>query len=331
MCDANQMRRLYTTIATAAIAACTRAPSHDGKGAAGEPVVLAQVDNITITSADLRRLLARHANQPFVLARYSSIEKKKELLDSLIRYEVLAIEARERGYANDPEVVRAAKDKMVASFTQQEIADKVKPSDITEAEIKQYYQDHASDYLRPATVRASQIVIKTQARAARVLAEARALPKGDMKSFRDLVAKYSEDADSKQRGGDLMQFDQRSTQYPPAVVAAAFGLKEIGDLSEPVSTPQGFAILKLTDRRPAVSRSLDESRNEIQRRLLDDLRSRKQREFVEQARKRVKVEIFQDQLAGLDLAATVAREAAATTSTQKPATAPDAGAERARP
>jgi peptidyl-prolyl cis-trans isomerase C len=326
------MRRLYLPIATAAIASCTRAPAHDGKGAAGEPVVLAEVDDITITSADLRNLLARRANQPFVLARYSSMEKKKELLDSLIRYEVLAIEARKRGYANDPEVVQAAKDKMVKLFTQQEIIDKLKASDITEAEVKRYYQDHASDYLRPATVRASQIVIKAPARAARVLAEARSLPKSDMKAFRDLVARYSEDADSKQRGGDLMQFDQRSTQHPPAVVAAAFALKEIGDLSEPVSTPLGFAILKLTDRHPALSRSLEESRSEIQRHLLDELRNRKKRELVDEARKRVRVEIFEDQLARLDLAATVARETGATTSsTQEPATAPDAGAERARP
>jgi peptidyl-prolyl cis-trans isomerase C len=291
---------------------------------------LAQVDDIPITSADLRTLLSRYANQPFVLARYSSIEKKKELLDSLIRYDVLAIEARKRGYAQDPEVVRVAKDKMVKLFTQQEITDKVKASDITEAEVKRYYQDHASDYVRPATVRASQIVIQAQARATRVLAEARALAKGDMKAFRDLVAKYSEDADSKQRGGDLMQFDQHSTQHPPAVVAAAFALEDIGDVSDLVSTPHGFAILKLTDRRPAVSRSLEESRGEIQRHLLDDLRNQKKRELVDEARKRVRVEIFEDQLARLDLAATAAREAGSATSSLKSATL-DAGAEGARP
>jgi peptidyl-prolyl cis-trans isomerase C len=325
------MRRLSAAIAMAAVASCTKAPTRHAKGAAGDSTVLAQIDDIPITSADLRSLLARHANQPFVLARYSSIEKKKELLDSLIRYDVLAIEARKRGYANDPEVLRAAKEKMVKLFTQQEIIDKVKPSDISDAEVKRYYQDHASDYVRPATARVSQIVIKAQAKAARVLAEARALPKSDMKAFRDLVAKYSEDADSKQRGGDLMQFDQHSTQHPPAVVAASFALKDIGNLSDLVSTPRGFAILKLTDRRPAVSRSLEESRSEIQRHLVDELRNQKKRELVDEARRRVRVEIFEDQLSRLDLAATAARETGTATSSQKPGTAPDAGAGGARP
>lgn len=336
MCDANRMRRFLLLVtagalASCALASCEKAPIRQRTGAAGEPVVLAQVDDITLTSADLRDLLGRHANQPFVLARYSSMEKKKELLDSLVRYEVLAIEARKRGYANDPEVVRAAKDKMVTFFTQKEIVDKVKPSDITEAEIARYYQGHASEYVRPATVRVSQIVIKAQPRATRALAEARALPKSDMKAFRDLVAKYSEDPDSKQRGGDLMQFDQQSTQHAPAVVAAAFALKEIGDLSELVSTPRGFAILKLTERHPALSRSLEESRSEIQRRLLDELRNQKKRELVAEARRRVRVEIFEDSLARLDLAATLAGNQGTTASSRQAQTAPDATAEGGRP
>ncbi len=288
-------------VAIAALGACKGNSPQARKAPAGQ-VVLAQVDDVTITSADLREVLARYANQPFVAARYSSPERRKELLDSLVRYQVLAIEARKRGYENDPEVVRVAKDKMVRLFTQQEIFDKVKPSDVSDAEVERYYKDHVNEYVRPETVRASQIVVKERAKAAKVLAEAKALPKADMKAFRELVAKYSEDADSKQRSGDLLQIDQKNTQYPPAVVAAAFSLKETGDLSDLVSTPQGFVILKLTERRPALSRSLEDSRAEIQRRLLDELRNRKKKEFIDEARKTVRIEIFEDELAKLDLA-----------------------------
>jgi peptidyl-prolyl cis-trans isomerase C len=293
---------LLTSIA--ALAACKNTPAAASKPGAGQ-VVLAQVDDITITSADLRDILARYASQPFVLARYSSPEKKKELLDSLVRYQVLALEARKRGYDRDPEVVRIAKDKMVRLFTQQEIFDKVKASDVSDAEVEKYYKDHAGDYQRAETVRVSQILVKAPLKAAKALAEAKALPKTDMKSFRDLVAKYSEDADSKQRGGDLLQFDAKTTLYPAAVVTAAFGLKEIGDVSDLVSTPQGMAILKLTEHRPALSRSLDDSKVEIQRRLLDELRNKKKKEFVDEARQRVKIEIFEDELAKLDLAANI--------------------------
>jgi len=293
------------------LAAAWLAPGCKGKsastptGSVSPQTVLAKVDDVVITTADLRELMARHASQPFVLARYSSIEKKKDLLDSLIRYQVLAMEARKRGYERDPEVQRVAKEKMVRLFTQQEINDKVNLSDVQDADVERFYHEHAADYVRPELVRVSQIVMRERGKAAKVLAAAKALPKADMKAFRDLVAKESEDPDSKQRGGDLTQFDRASTLHPKAVVAAAFALQEIGDLSDLVSTDRGFVILKLTERRPAVSRSLDEARGEIQRRLLDELRARRKQELVEETRKTVKVEIFEDELAKLDLAATL--------------------------
>ena len=294
------------------------------KGSVGPQTVLAQVDDITITTADLKDLLARYASQPFVLARYSSIEKKKELLDSLIRYDVLAIEARKRGYERDPEVQRVAKDRMVKLFTQQEITDKVKLSDVSNAEIEKFYKDHAAEYVRPEMVRVSQILVKDRARAAKALATAKALPKADLKAFRELVAKESEDVDSKQRGGDLTQFDRASTQHPAPVVTAAFALKDIGDLSDLVSTDQGFAILKLTERRPALSRTLDEARLEIQKRLVEELRAKRKHDYVEEARSTVKVEIYEDELAKLDLAATLGIPALPLAPTQRPGL--DAGA-----
>jgi peptidyl-prolyl cis-trans isomerase C len=296
------MHRSLAIAALALISACHGKPATDPKAPAAAQIALAQVDDIVITAADLKELLARYANQPFVLARYSTIEKKKELLDSLIRYDVLAIEARKRGYERDPEVLRVAKDKMVRLFTQQEIIDKVKPSDVPDPDVEKYYKEHATDYMRPETVRVSQILVKERAKALKVLAAVKAAPKSDMKAFRDLVAAYSEDADSKPRGGDLTQFDRHTTQHPQSVVTAAFALKEVGDISDLVVTDKGFAVLKLTDKRPALSRSLEEAKPEIQRRLLEDLRAKRKKEFVEEARKSVKVEIFEEQLGKLDLA-----------------------------
>jgi peptidyl-prolyl cis-trans isomerase C len=296
------MVRSLFLVSVLILSACHGKPGTDPKGSGTPQVVLAQVDDIVITAADIKELLARYANQPFVLARYSTLEKKKELLDSLIRYNVLAIEARKRGYERDPEVQKVTKDKMVKLFTQQEIIDKVKASDVPDADVEKFYKEHATDYVRPETVRASQILVKEKTKAAKVLAEVKALPKSDMKGFRDLVAKYSEDADSKPRGGDLIQFDRATTLHPQSVVTAAFALKEIGDVSDLVATDKGFAVLKLTDRRPALSRSLEEAKPEIQRRLLEDLRAKKKKDYVEEARKSIKVEIDEEKLAQLDLA-----------------------------
>jgi parvulin-like peptidyl-prolyl isomerase len=117
-----------------------------------------------------------------------------------------------------------------------------------------------------------------------------------------LVAKYSDDADSKPRGGDLTQFDRSTKDLPKQVVAAAFALTDVGDIADLISTDKGFVVLKLTDHRPALSRSLDEARSEIQRRLLDDLRSRRKKEYVDEARRTFHVEINEEALAKLELA-----------------------------
>lgn len=274
------------------------------KGSASSGTVLAKVDDVVITDADLKEVLARHASQPFVLARYSSIEKKKELLDSLIRYHVFAAEARRRGFERDPEVRRVAEEQMVRLFTQQEIHDRVRLADVSPAEVERHYREHPEDFLRPELVRVSQIVIGDRAKATKVLAAARAMPKADLKAFRELVTRESEDEDSRQRGGDLTQFDRATALYPKAVVTAAFALRDIGDVSDLVSTERGFVILKLTERRPATKRSLDEVRPEIQKRLLEELRAQRRQQLADEMRKTVAVEVFEGELAKLELAGT---------------------------
>lgn len=66
----------------------------------------------TMTLAD--QLRARIDEQPPLLrARFSSPEMKKELLESMVRFELLAGEARKRGLDKDPEVQEGVRKLMV--------------------------------------------------------------------------------------------------------------------------------------------------------------------------------------------------------------------------
>ena len=56
---------------------------------------LARIDDVTITLGELQERINRQS--PYIRARYTSLEQKKEFLDSLIRLEVLAKEAARRG------------------------------------------------------------------------------------------------------------------------------------------------------------------------------------------------------------------------------------------
>jgi peptidyl-prolyl cis-trans isomerase C len=303
LCHASSMRRCLLCLAALAVGACKPSPGPGGKAAARSGPVLARVDDTEITASDLQDVLARYAHTPFVLARYSTPEKKKELLDGLVRYELMAREALRRGYDRDPDVQRLAKKQMVAQFEKREINDKLRAEDVVPAEVEKYYREHQPEFVRPEEVRVSQILVHDENTARRIAAAAKA-GRNDAKSFRDLVERYSEDPDSKLRAGDLTFFDRKTTREPKPLVEAAFAMTQVNDVVGPIASDKGFHILKLTDRRPELMRPFADVKVEIQKRLLEQMRAQKKRELAEEARKSIRVEIYDDELAKIPLAPT---------------------------
>ena len=296
------MRGCALWLSALALCACKPSPGTGAKGASRPGPVLARVDDTEITASDLQEVLARYSLTPFVLARYSTPEKKKELLESLIRYELMAREALRRGYDRDPDVQRIAKKQMVAQFEKREITDKLRAEDVPPADVEKYYREHKPEFVRPEEVRVSQILVHDETAAHRIAAEAKGSERNDPKSFRDLVERYSEDQDSKPRAGDLMFFDRKTTREPKALVEAAFAITKVGDVAGPIASDKGFHILKLTDRRPEGMRPFPEVKGDIQRRLVEQMRVLRKRELVEEARKSTRVEIDENELAKIALA-----------------------------
>jgi peptidyl-prolyl cis-trans isomerase C len=250
-----------------------------------------------ITVGDVQERVNKQS--PFLRARYSTLDKKKEFLDNLIRFEVMAKEAERRGYDKDPEVVRVMKQQMISKFLQKDFESKLKVEDVPDVEVEKYYKEHGEEFNRPEEVRVSQILIKDKAKADKVAAEARAADKdkNDPKPFRDLVAKYSEDEDSKPRGGDSPFFDRSSSAYPKPIVEAAFTLKDAGEISPPVKTDRGYVILRLSQKRAAFSRPLPEVKRQIQQRLFRDVRTKALDAFIADLKKKSKITIDDKTLA----------------------------------
>src|SRR5262249_25456287 len=149
--------------------ACSTA---DGKSSAvAENDVLARVDDVVITVQEFEELINRKA--PYVRARYSSVDARKEVLDSLVRTEVLAKEAKARGLDKHPDVVRATKQIMIQKLMKAEFEDKIKPENVTEAEMKGYYDKNNSEFNKPEQMRVSAIVLRSKATAEDVAKQAR--------------------------------------------------------------------------------------------------------------------------------------------------------------
>lgn len=259
----------------------------------GEPLV--EIDGTVITVGEFQDRINKQS--PYIRARYTSLERKKEFLDNLIRFEVLAKEAKKRGLDQDPEVVRTMKQVMIQKLMKVEFDTRVKPEDVTEEEMKKFYEEHSAEYNKPEEVRVSAIIVKDKAKADKIAGEAKG-PKGaDNKGFRDLVTQHSEDDVTKQRGGDLRYFATTTTEIPAEVVKAAFELQRTGDVAGPIATKQGYYIIKQTGRRKALAKSYEEVKRQIQNRIYRDKRTKAMEDFVNGLKGQAKITLHEDRLA----------------------------------
>lgn len=86
-----------------------------------------------------------------------------------------------------------------------------------------------------------------------------------------MVARYSDDRGSSQRGGEQQWFS--TGMMVPEFEEASFALQNPGDISAPIRTAYGWHIIKLIDKRGIDP--YEELREQIKRRMSGDVRSRK--------------------------------------------------------
>jgi peptidyl-prolyl cis-trans isomerase D len=138
---------------------------------------------------------------------------------------------------------------------------------IPAADVQRAYNENITQYSSPEQIRASHILLETAGKdeaAVRKQAEdilAKVKAGGD---FAALAKQYSEDEASKVNGGDLDYFGRG--RMVPEFETAAFAL-EPGAVSELVKSQFGFHIIKVTDKRAAMTQSLDEVRAQIEDQL----------------------------------------------------------------
>jgi peptidyl-prolyl cis-trans isomerase C len=286
--------------------------------------VLAKIDNVTITLGEFQERINRQS--PYIRARYTSLEQKKEFLDSLIKFEVLAKEAARRGIDKDPEVIRTMKQVMIQKLMRDEFDTKVTADTISDDEMKNYYDASLAEYVKPEEVRASAIVLKNKAQADRVLLEARGEAGRTNKGFRDLVTKYSADEETKLRGGDLRYFDASTKELPASVVRAGLALANTGDVSPVIDAGNGsFYILKQTGRRRAMTKTFEDAKPQIRNKLFRDKRLQAQKDFVDNLRAASKIEIDEVNLAKVRVGTSMAADDGHGTSPVPPPPAVGAG------
>jgi parvulin-like peptidyl-prolyl cis-trans isomerase-like protein len=289
------LRRILVLGLCAAALACSQQSGPKKTGPA-----VAKGNGITITADEFKARLDEQS--PFIRARYSTLERKKEFLDNLIRFEVLAKEAERQGLAKDPDVQMTLKKIMVQKLVQKSFQDPGAAPELPEADLSKYYEDHRDEYSRPKRVRVAAVVFnapqgspdraKKLVLAQKALAKLKVEEKKNSLAFAQIVSEFSEDPATKAAAGDL-QFksaEELEKAWSKPVADAAFKLKA-GETSGVVQAPQGLYILKFTGEQPELNRTFDQVKAQIANKLQREKRTKEFDEWLKGLREQAKVTI----------------------------------------
>jgi peptidyl-prolyl cis-trans isomerase C len=301
---------LVVSLLAAALAlgagACQPAAGSSQRGPAKEPQgePIAVVGGTKITVEQLQKRLDEQS--PFVRVRYQDPEKKKEFLDSQVRFEVLAAEAFARGLDQDPEVLEATKKIIVQKLTREEFDSRVKLADVTDADMQKYFEEHKADYQKPEMARASDIVVafgsdKAKAKKTAEEAQKKAADKAkleDRNVFKDLAAQYSTDEATKRAGGDLRYLTRAEAEDKLGKAGAdwLFGGETINEVSGVVEGKDAFHVLKRTGKRKEIVRTYEQVKNQIKNVVFREKRTEAFNKYVDELKQKHNVKVYEDKL-----------------------------------
>jgi len=237
--------------------------------------------------------------KPLTCVQIASVQK--EVIESLIRREILYQESRKAGikidkkdidkeidilkkqflsdaeYKNElirrnlsEDTLRAQLERglLIQKYVEQQFFKKVK---VTDADVMTYYESHLSALKQPLQVRVSHILIQTDSKSepsrkqeARRKAEQILKDLKDGKDFKT-IAREQSDGPTRTSGGDLgyIRMGQLEKQFESVV----FNLKA-DEISDIIETNYGFHLFKVTDRKPESIVAYDNVKEQIKQLLM---------------------------------------------------------------
>ena len=292
---------LAALAAVVAFAGCGREEK-----AALNPKVVAVVAGAEIPAEALVRELAARTKGGVQAA--PTLDRKLEVLESLVREEALFAKAKAVRFEESPEMRAEIRRMIVSRFREKEFAPRETAPGA--AEVEKFYRENAAKYALAATVRGAVIFLpspatataekkaEARARAESVLAEARGA-----EAFAQVVARHSADQATRYRGGELPWFSRGSQEVDAAVAEALFAITAPGDFAPVVETPRGFYIAKLLERREAGTRPLAQVAEGIRYELSRRKAEQAERDFFASVKRGLDIQIHRDAVEALTLPA----------------------------
>gem|GEM_PF-350201 len=265
-----------------------------GLTAAEDREILAKVGKKAITLGDYARTLARM--DEFERLRYQTKERKAELLDELINAELLAQEAERRGLDKSPEfearLFLALRDERL-----EELRRSLPPLEsFSDAEVRAFYDAHASQYDEPERRRPLVIVLAGRENAEKALKRAAGASGevwGKLAREVSLDRRGLAETDALELSGDLGfvsapgEARGENPAVPESVRKAVFGLAKLGDVASAVAEADGkFFLVRHGGTSPARHRSREEADRSIRIELRRQLFHEREKELLAELEKK---------------------------------------------
>jgi peptidyl-prolyl cis-trans isomerase C len=178
-----------------------------------------------------------------------------QLIEKLAVTKIFAKQGYDQKLQGDTEV-KARMKQIEEQLVAEAYVRKVITPKITEAKIKERYDQLSSKYVPEDEVRASHILVQTEDEANAIIKQLK-----DGADFAKLAGEKSKDTGSAKQGGDLGYFDKKAMVKPFA--DAAFSMK-VGEISEkPVKSDFGYHVIKLVDKRKSAAPKIDDVKEQL--------------------------------------------------------------------
>ena len=232
------------------------APAAPAAAPANPDAVVAKVGDETITEADLE-FAAEDLGQE--LQNIPPEQRRAFLVTVLIDMKVMAGAARKEGMNGSEEYKRRLSYLEDRALRRAFFAEKIS-STVTPEALNAAYADFVKTFVPQDEVRASHILVATEADAKAIEDE---LAKGT--PFEQLAKDKSMDPSGAQNGGDLGYFSRGMMVKP--FEDAAFTL-EVGQVSQPVQSQFGWHVIKVVDKRKSAPPTLEQVGPQLQQQVL---------------------------------------------------------------
>lgn len=233
--------------------------------------ILASVNGKPITEGAVDQFIAGLGTRG---QAYQNAQGRAAVLEELIAQELFLAEAKKNLFEYE-EAFKAelsrVKDRLLINYAMEKVLGKI---NVSEDELKKYYDDNADKFVSGETVNASHILVAEEEVAKDLLQKINA---GEL-SFEDAAKSFST-CPSGQEGGSLGDFGRG--QMVPEFDEACFSM-EVGEVRGPVATQFGFHLIRLNAKNASAPIPFPQIKEQIRAQLLGEKQQNAYRSKVNQ-------------------------------------------------